>query len=129
MASRLSSCPWYCAGCQIKLAGSRDITLDMVLLRYLCDSVLPDDDQTRERILAASSFVSWTDSRLWIRSDQLSNKVQIPPIRLRPQIIEALAQATGVPSGDRLYQLLRQAYWWRGMRLACMRYAQCNLAL
>ena len=45
--------------------------------------------------------------------------VIVPPIRDRRRIVADAAWAAGFTSPDRLYALLRERYYWRGLRVAC----------
>ena len=54
----------------------------------------------------AAKFVQWIDNKLYVRNKE-DMPVEVPPLRSRQRIIETLAENTGLPSGDRLYQLLR----------------------
>ena len=61
-----------------------------------------------------------------MRSGQGS--VIIPAYRHRDKIIEEVATALGMTSGPRLYNLLRETYWWSGMRAACVKFSSTSSA-
>lgn len=39
-----------------------------------------------------------------------------------------VARAVGYTSGDRLYNLIRETYWWTTMRRECLEFCQCAVA-
>ena len=60
-------CPWHCPPCWLfhRAAGTRDVTLDQPLMRYLGTGVVPQDDTKRLRVEGAASFVH-LDEQGWV---------------------------------------------------------------
>lgn len=46
---------------------------------------------------------------------------QVPPLHLREPLIVDAYRSLGCPGGQRLYELLRQRYYWSGMTRDCIR--------
>lgn len=113
LGDRVYAGPWYCAGCRLALADYKDLTLDAPLLAYVIAGEEPDEKNVA-RVHKAAGFVKWDEGRLWLRRGDA--QVEVPPMRERARIVEQTALAMALPSGARLYELLRTRYWWRGLR-------------
>ncbi len=118
--------PYYCSGCKVKYENVHDLTLDTDLMRFICDGIPPEDEAKRELCIKAGLFVDFKDGKIIMNSHK--GGVQVPPLRDRHRIIDETAKMMGLPNGARLYQLLRETFWWRGMREECNRYCELSLA-
>ena len=106
----------------------RDVMLDEVLLRFLSHSEAPTDPVEYSRVLKASRFMYMDAAgRVWLRGDDDVPPRQIPLLKNRPKIITSSLTTGAYPSGDRLYSMLRQAFYWPGMLLDCREAASAAL--
>jgi hypothetical protein len=70
-----------------KLKGTRDITLDEVLLRYLAVGEKPSDPREVARVMRASTFLDLeSDGKLLIKLEGQPDR-SIPPMKRRMGII------------------------------------------
>ncbi len=102
------------------------MTLDDDLMRYICDDVEPEDCDELKRVSEVASFLEYKDGNLHIRVK--NGYAIIPPIRERERIVAETALAVGVISGDKVFALLRERYFWRGMRKMCVRFCDGHRA-
>ncbi len=116
----LGSLPFHCPNCQEELqrAGVTDITLDhnvmYTVVRGGAPAVNPDELARCERV---ARWFFWDGSNLRLRD---SAERLVVPLCRRAAMVSETARDLGFPGGDRLYQLLKQCHWWRGMRMDCL---------
>ncbi len=84
----------------------------------MCDKWLTGDKKVDDRIIVSGNYVSYRDGKILLHFNY--GEVEVPPIRERWRIIYQASKAVGYTSGDRLYSLLRERYWWHGMRNDCV---------
>lgn len=112
--------PWHCDTCQRRYqsAGTRDITLDRELVWHLNGFALPEPALARCRRVA--KYVSLgDDGRLRVRGRHYT-ELEVPPLYARLEVVRHAAGTLAFPDGDRLYQLLRQRFFWAGLRRDCL---------
>lgn len=108
--------------------GVVDATLDESLLRYLALRERPHDLGEARRVLRASEFISMDDAgALWVSASGGGITRQIPPIAARSRIVEVTFRQCAYPSGDKLYQCLKEHYYWNGMKADCSQHAALSL--
>ena len=76
--------PWHCDACcrYHRAAGTRDVTLDASLLRYLALGELPADRVARRRIRGAARYTTLdAKGRVWLGPEDAARVV--PPIFMR----------------------------------------------
>ncbi len=97
---------------------------------FVCDGVEPEDHDDFRRVVAAANFLEYRDGNLFIIMTRanVTGYVIVPPIRDRERIVAETALATGLMSGDKVYALLRERYFWRGMRNMCVKFCDGNIA-
>jgi hypothetical protein len=69
-----------------KLRGTRDVTLDKELLRYLAVGERPNDSAILDRVMRASRFINMdSEGRIWTNEGAAweRSKREIPPMRER----------------------------------------------
>lgn len=99
-----------------------DVTLDAALMKYLYYGVLPDDVLECERVVSASKWMSVGSKGELFTVNQDGRLRQVPPISERQGILKEYHLSSGMCSGERLYQIIRQAYYWHGLRGDCNKY-------
>ena len=105
----------------------KDVPLDAPLLNYLIDGKVPEVAEERQRVEKAAQFIEFKGGKLVLTNDK--GEVIVPPIRDRGKIIEEVAAAIGLTSSPRLYNLIRETYWWSGMRADCIKYCSTTTAV
>ena len=95
-------------------------------MHYVCDGVEPEDNDDFRRVADAANFLDFKDGNLMIMIK--NGWVIVPPIRERDRIVADTALAVGVISGDKVFALLRERYYWRGMRNMCVRFCDGHRA-
>ena len=123
--------PWHCNPCRVqaKAAGIRDVTLDRAVVDYLAIRSLPTDEAEHPRVVKAASKIH-CDPRgvLWAHDHTGRPTRRIPPIGERRAIITESMANLLYPSGERLYQHLKERLFWQGMRTECIKYAAAHIA-
>lgn len=118
--------PWYCPPCTVHYRSTKDITLDAPLMRLLIDGIQPPNDAISSPLQRSMQFIQYEGGKLQIWRQQ--GAVIVPAIKHRYAIISETAQAVGFTSGDRLYALLRETYWWTSIRKDCLQFCRDTLA-
>ena len=67
-----------------------------------------------------AAWFNWDGENLYLKG-AIDRKVV--PICARLSMVSDAAKQLGYPGGDRLYQLLRTRFYWKHMRLDCIRIA------
>ena len=116
--SRLPIGFWYCGGCLQEIAAGhlRDVTVDLPLMTYLFQGLLPSDDCEATRVLSASHFL-YVHHHDLIISGKTGPRV-IPAIAERYEILLHYHRLQHC-HGEKLYQTLSRNFFWRGLRTDC----------
>ena len=59
------------------------------------------------------------DGRLYVRGRHYT-QLEVPPLYARLEIVRYMAGSLAFPDGNRLYQLLRQRFFWSGLQRDCL---------
>ena len=107
----------------------RDVTLDRAVVDYLAIRSLPADEAEHPRVVKAANKI-YCDPRgvLWAHDHTGRPTRRIPPIGERRAIIEESMANLLYPSGERLYQHLREQLFWQGMHTECIKYSAAHIA-
>lgn len=94
--------------------------MDEPLLRYLAVGYRPSDPKEIARVIRASAFLKMDENhRLWAKSKGIYDR-EIPPMKHRMKILSEIATALAFPNGKRLYDLVKERYYWDGMMADCL---------
>ena len=100
------------------------MSLDESLLRYLAHREEPHDPGEARRVLRAAEFVSMCEAgKLWMSTPGLKGWREVPPISKRRRLVEVTFRQCAYPSGERLYECLKEQYYWVGMKADCCQHA------
>ncbi len=90
-----------------------------VLLRYLGDGVLPEDDRAARKVVLESKQLDVVDGVLY-REDTLhpGQLCIVVPVRLRQSMLQEAHQGrfAGHLAASKVFSRLRHQVWWKGMR-------------
>jgi hypothetical protein len=64
---------------------------------------------------------------IWVRGHG-SEWLRVPWLKDRADLVKEIHQEAGLCSGEKLYQLVKTRYFWGGLRGACLKEAEENLA-
>ena len=94
--------------------------MDVNVMRIVCrcPSVLPTTFEEEERCKRVSKWFEWDHPRLYLQGNP---RREVPPICTRAHLVAKCAVALAYPGGDRLYQALKQRYYWAHMHRDCNR--------
>jgi hypothetical protein len=72
--------------------------------------------EERERCKRIGQWFEWDPPRLYLKGEL---RREVPPICQRAELVTKCAVALAYPGGDRLYQALKQRYYWAHMHRDC----------
>ena len=101
----------HCSTCwkALRRAGNQDVTLDKAVIQEVLH---PGGAPPGSREARMASFIRWDGEKLWIGPGEGR---QVPPIAQRKGMVLEAARQLGYPGGQRLYQLLKERYYWPHM--------------
>jgi hypothetical protein len=105
-----------------------DVLLDEALLCYLSHKQLPVDAAEATRVVQASKYIHMNrEGKVYISGPLEGVPRLVPEFRFRKQIVQAALPLSGFASGRRIYELLRQHYYWDGLLKDCEEVASASV--
>ena len=87
-------------------------------MQFLLHGTLPDDAKRSKKVAAqAPSFTMIDNILYYLDSTKKDRKRCVVPLHLRQQVMEEYHSGplSGHFSGDKLYKMLVNHWWWQGM--------------